>query len=211
MELITENHKFQFDPACGCGINRENYDKNGWCSHDNHFPWSGYSSRWHKLPDYIDLLSRVAEIDAIVDNKSVSSWIMEHGDSDYSRVLYVETPKQKRKREQEETRIKLEASAAMFASSHNVKPNSIAFIKAVKKEIKRLSRGRDHWNNPEVRMEEWAAHMYNGTRECYFDDLNFENGRFDSDIRSLRAILEWLETACPLLMAKYKEARLAKK
>jgi hypothetical protein len=112
--------------------------------------------------------------------------------------------------ESEEQRKKLEVSAKVFAHKHNCKLGTFEFIRAIEEELADNASRREQWNNPEVRMEEWAAHQYaGGGSESYFDDLNYENANFEGESDSLENILEWLRTECPLLMAKYEEKKLS--
>jgi hypothetical protein len=68
---------------------------------------------------------------------------------------------------------------------------------------------QEHWNNPEVRAEQWAACMYSGAgRDVYFDDLNFENGRYEGRRDTIHDVMDWLGENCPLLMAQYRESQL---
>lgn len=129
-------------------------------------------------------------------------------DYDCGQLLYLLTVEESEKRERDEKRKKMESYASQFAYSHNVGVNSLEFIEAIHNELERVASEREHWNNPEVRMEQWAACLYAGVgSEVYFDDLNFENGRYDSRKTTLHDLLDWLGEACPLLMAQWNERR----
>jgi hypothetical protein len=111
--------------------------------------------------------------------------------------------------QREERRKRVEEYASEVASAHNVRVGTPEFIKALREEIDEVGDCRERWNNPERRMEEWAAHRYAGNSyETYFDDLNFENGRFESRLDALREVWDWLEQYCPLLMARMMEESL---
>lgn len=147
------------------------------------------------------------EVESIGD---VSSMYRDMNDHDWGGCSFIGTVEDYEKRQQEERRAELETAAAVFAQSHNVRSGSMEFIAAVEAEIERVRDQQEEWNNPERRMEEWAACQHTGGgSEVYFDDLNFENGRYASRRESLFGIMEWLEQNCPLLMAKYRETKLA--
>lgn len=131
-------------------------------------------------------------------------------DSDWGRCLHVLPIDEHKKVVAEHRRKELEQYAGAFASESGYKVGTFEFIRAIEQALGRIRHKRERWNDSETRMEEWAAHRYAGnSAETYYDDLNFENGRFASATDHLREIMEWLETECPLLMAKYEEMKLA--
>lgn len=113
------------------------------------------------------------------------------------------------KYKREQRREKLESSAKELAAKFRVKLSSLEFIEKLNEAIRGVEYGREEWNNPERRMEEWAACMYSGVgSDTYYDDLNFENERFSERMDEYYDILEWLRDECPLLMCKYEEMKL---
>lgn len=113
------------------------------------------------------------------------------------------------KRKREKRREELESTAKELAAQFKVKLSSLEFIEKLHEAIRGVEYGREEWNNPERRAEEWAACMYSGVgSDVYYDDLNFENGRFSERMDEYYDILEWLEEECPLLMCKYEEMKL---
>ncbi len=102
----------------------------------------------------------------------------------------------------DQKRKNLETIAADFARKCGYKVGSREYILAAKNAIQAVRYERNRWNDAEVRAEQWAAC---GGREVYFDDLNFENSRYDSRIASLSDVLNWLEENCPLLMRQMEE------
>lgn len=107
----------------------------------------------------------------------------------------------------EKDRKQYEQLASEVARKYRVKVDSIDFIKAVQSEIDAVNEESDQWNNPEVRMEEWAACQYaGGGSDTYYDDLNFVNGQFSGRLDDLYGILDWIAEACPLLWARYRES-----
>ena len=50
-----------------------------------------------------------------------------------------------------------------------------------------------------------AACRFTGSMDTYYDDLNYENARFDARLDNLVDVLEWLEENCPLLMRQMGE------
>jgi hypothetical protein len=125
-------------------------------------------------------------------------------------VVSLRTVWEQEKFEAEERRKELEIYARGFASQKGLRMDTFEFIHAVEEEVKEVRSQRDRWNNPEVQMEEYAAHCYSGSgSESYFDDLNYVNGGYGTQIDDLEGILEFLRLECPLLMAKYEEKKLA--
>ena len=154
-----------------------------------------YNHRWQENISNIKSLNELA--DRLQDNAD-----------DY--LVFFGTEEDYNKREQENRRKELEGLASGIAQKHNVSVNSVEFIKAVREEIRAIEYEREEWNNPEVRMEEWAACRYNGLgSDVYFDDLNYVNGNISSRAHNLSDILEWLSQNCPLLWAKAEEQRLS--
>lgn len=124
---------------------------------------------------------------------------------------FLGTKEQYEKHQREQRREKLESAAKELAAKFQVKLSSMDFIEKLHDAINCVEYQHDEWNNPERRMEEWAACQYSGGgSEVYFDDLNFENSRFSSRMDEYYDILEWLEEECPLLMCKYQELKLSK-
>jgi hypothetical protein len=154
--------------------------------------------KWYK-PGDLSRVSSLGDLGTMYEDNS--------GDVVICSFLTVEQHEAKL---QEERRLELETAASEIAGAHGVSVNSLAFIAAVEAEIEAIHRDRDDWNNPERRMEEWAAVRYNGLgTETYFDDLNFVNGRYSTRLERLEDILAWLAESCPLLWAKHQETKLA--
>lgn len=106
----------------------------------------------------------------------------------------------------EEKRKKLESVAADFARKCGHKVGTREYILAAREEIDRVQLRRDRWNDGETRMEQAAACRFAGVgMDVYYDDLNFENSRYDSRLDGLADVLAWLEENCPLLMRQMEE------
>jgi hypothetical protein len=211
VNTILEYYCVRPDAPCGCKP-ADFHPTYLECEHGNIIPFTGSSRFWDREPGHFDVARGIASIDALTNANSVGEWLKDHYDQQgWVHVISVLTPKQAKKKAIEDRRQALEQAAGEFAAKHHVKPGTFDFIRAVKKAIRRVERERDTWNDGETRMEQWAAHMYCGSREAYFDDLNFENGRYASRLDNLRGILEWLDEACPLLMASYRERKLSRK
>lgn len=121
-------------------------------------------------------------------------------------VKFIGSEEDYRKLEQKRRREELEGLASEIAHKHKVGVRSIEFLKAVQKEIDAVDYESEQWNNPECRMEEWAAVRYNGLgADVYFDDLNYVNGKIGSRMDDLHGIMEWMAENCPMLYAQYQE------
>jgi len=83
------------------------------------------------------------------------------------------------------------------------------FIDVIERELNGIDYEQERWNDGEIRAEQWAAHMHMGSRDAYFDDLNFENGRYENRRDKLVGILEWISLNCPLLWAQHEERKLS--
>lgn len=127
----------------------------------------------------------------------------------YPEDQYLGTKEEYAEHERERRREELEGLAKRLAAKFKVKLSSIAFIEKLYEAIDIINGDREHWNNPEVRAEEWAACMYSGGgSDVYYDDLNFVNNRYSEQCTDLWDILDWLREECPLLMCKYEEKKL---
>lgn len=137
-------------------------------------------------------------------NKELARQFAERNDGFYGGTI-AEYEEMKREQRREE----LEGMAKELAAKFRMKLSSIQFIEKLNEVIDGVKNDRDDWNHYERRAEEWAACMYSGAgSDTYFDDLNFENGRYDNRINDYYDILEWLREECPLLMCKYDEKKL---
>lgn len=156
--------------------------------------------RWYKVGD-------LKEINTLKQLESAYHDAMDNGGG---RLVYLKTAEVHEKIMEEQRRKNLEQSAKHFAASNKVKVGTFEFIRAVERAIQKLAYRSERWNDGETRMEEWAACMYSGAgRETYFDDLNYVNGQLGGERDDLEGIMDWLQSECPLLMAKYEEMKLS--
>lgn len=155
----------------------------------------------------------IIELDSIKTVADVKAFISDsYDDAIGVHVVEIETPEEHRERKVTEDRERLESVAANFCQRHQVKMDSLDFITAVVKEVKRIRTARDRWNDPETRQEEWMDRQFvGGGSEAYFDDLNFENSRFDERNGTLEDVLGWIKGSCPLMYTQWKERRAARK
>lgn len=155
-----------------------------------------------------DKYYNVGDLAGIKTLKELESSYGDHVSTGHGVLVSLCTEEEQERREDEQRRRELEGAAKAFAARKKLRMDTFEFIRAVEEELARVSYRRERWNDGETRMEEWAAHMYSGGgRESYFDDLNYENGRFADESDALRGILDWLTVECPLLMCKYEEEK----
>lgn len=106
-------------------------------------------------------------------------------------------------------RKRMEGLAGEVARQHGISVDSLAFIAAVEEEIAAVEDRREAWDSGEARMERMGACVMSlGSArgaEVYYDDNDFEGGRFSNRLSTLHGILEWLASECPLLWAKHQE------
>lgn len=148
-------------------------------------------------------------IDGIKTMDDLRCWFDDNLYDEY--LIFFGTSEEYTKRKEEKRRQELESAASQIAMRHNIKVNSLEFIEAIEKEIADVDYDQERWNDGEIRMEEWAAHMHSGSRDAYFDDLNFENGRYENKRNQLEGVLEWVSKNCPLLWAQHEEQKLRDK
>ena len=152
---------------------------------------AGYRWGGRKVADF-------SELNSIAD---VSSMFCEVREGDDCGVWMLCTEEQMIKHEREERRKKLEATASQFASQCGHPVGSREYVLSAREAIANVRYERERWNDGETRMEQWASCQFAGVgSSVYFDDLNFENGRYANRLERLEEVLEWLEEVCPLLM-----------
>ena len=108
----------------------------------------------------------------------------------------------------EEIRKKLEASASSFASKHKTGGVNILFLTILQEEIDNIESSRESFNEPEAKLERLGRCGSN--REAYYDDNEYENGRYDAKVNALIDIQQWVMYNLPLLWARYQELKYAK-
>jgi len=118
--------------------------------------------------------------------------------------------KRERAHEIEEMRRRCEGLTSEFCTRHQLRPGTFEFFQKIEEEIEREAEAQERWNNPEIRMEEWAAHRFaGGGSESYYSDLNYVNSRHQEDRASLDDILEFAQFATPLIWMQYEEQKMA--
>ncbi len=163
------------------------------------------SSRKESLEDFLgDIYRQVRTLKHINNVADLMPAMAEAIEGDYVYLVFFGTPAEAEGYRLEERRKELEPIASELARRYRVKIDSHAFVDAIHAELGIVREEQDQWNHPEVRMEQWAACRMGGYgQDLYFDDLNFENGRYGARRDELHDILEWLGEACPLMMATY--------
>lgn len=135
----------------------------------------------------------------------VSSMFRDVNEHDCGGVGELMTVEEMKKEEVERRRKSLESTAAMFARQCGHKVGTREFVIAAHEALRDVQHRRERWNDGETRMEQWAACRFAGVgADVYYDDLNFENGRFNAQSEKLQEVLDWLEEVCPLLMRQFE-------
>lgn len=158
------------------------------------------NSRYRKM-----YLGEIKDLDTFL------SRYMESAEYDVGGVHQVLTRKEARKYELERWKAEISDEAAAVAAKYGVSTDSLDFIRAVRKEIRRCREERNEFNSHEYRMEMWADHMYAGARDAYWTDRDYVNGEIDNREEVLRDILRWVAQACPLVWMQYRQGRLKKR
>lgn len=183
-----------------------------WNGSDDRYDDTTYApgSAWQKttlrqvladMVDYTDVRgrSKAADLGELRSLDDVSEWFQDTNDSDYGGVSCLYTDEKAHAERLERTRVELESTAAAFASRCGHKVGTREYVLAARRAMAEVDYQRERWNDPEVRAEQWAACRFAGSGS-YFDDLNFENSRYDKRLSGLQDVLDWLEQACPMLM-----------
>lgn len=137
----------------------------------------------------------LAEIRSYDDLKSYLGDIL----SRHSNVAFVETVKEQAERVMSEKRRGLESTAMQIAMTRGLRIDSFEFIEAVESLIDGERRHRDGMR------EDGLCIGMGVSAEQWIDDLNYsqEQGASYGEIH------DFLNSYCPLLMAQYRERKLA--
>lgn len=130
------------------------------------------------------------------------------GDGEYCGCRIMK-PSDFRKEKEAKERTACEAIAAHICSVHKVAPGTVEFIRAARKHYKKTTDAeRDYRTNPEIRMERYAAY---DDKANFFNDNDYSSGIERSARAEYARLLRYLRKYTPLLMAQYKEWKLARK
>ena len=155
-------------------------------------------------------VTKVADFSGMKSLNDVSEMFCEFCECEDGGVGPLMTPAQVQKEKQDRRRKELETTAANFAAQCGHKVGTREYVLAARKAIRGVRYERDRWNDGETRMEQWAACRFAGVgSDVYFDDLNFENGRYGNRLDRLGDVLDWLEEVCPLLMRQMDQEMVA--
>lgn len=121
--------------------------------------------------------------------------------TDGSSYLFIK--KEYEEKIREETRKTLEGSAASFAAKHKTGGVNVLFLTILQEEIDRIESDRSIFNEPEAKMERMGRCGSN--REAFWDDQEYENGRYDAKVDALVNIQQYVKDNLPLLWARYQE------
>lgn len=104
----------------------------------------------------------------------------------------------------EETRKNLENFAASFAAKHKTNGVNLMFLNLLQEEIERIESDMKTFNDPEAKLERMGRCGSN--REAFYDDNDYENGKYDAKVDALVNIQQYVRENLPLLWARYQEA-----
>ena len=131
----------------------------------------------------------------------VSSMFCDMREGDGGGVWCLCTAAEAKAKQLEDRRKELEHTAAAFAAQCGHKVGTREYVLAAYRALEDVQYEHERWNDGETRMEQWAACRFAGVgSDVYYDDLNFENGRYANRMDKLQDVLDWLEEVCPLLM-----------
>lgn len=121
-------------------------------------------------------------------------------------VLFIKQEYEEKIRE--ETRKTLEGSAASFSAKHKTGGINVLFLTILQEEIDNIESSRESFNDPEAKMERLGRCGSN--RSSFYDDQEYENGRYDAKVDALVNIQQWVKDNLPLLWARYQEVRYSR-
>jgi len=103
----------------------------------------------------------------------------------------------------EAARKQLESAAASFAAKHNTGGVNVVFIQKIIEELQSIQEDEEQWNSGECRAERYAR----STSESFYSDNDYVSGKREAKADHLHNILNWVQSNCPLLWAKYEESQ----
>jgi hypothetical protein len=149
---------------------------------------------------------RVSDFSGFESLNDVSEMFCDVCSGDDHGVGPLMTVQDMEKEEQDRRRKSLERTAAEFAAQCGHKVGTREYVLAARRAIEGVRYEKNRWNDGETRMEQWAACRFAGVgSEVYYDDLNFENSRYNDRLDRLGDVLDWLEEVCPLLMRQTEQ------
>lgn len=101
---------------------------------------------------------------------------------------------------QEERRKGLEDTASAFARECGHKVGTREFVLAAKERLEEVAYQHDRWNDGECQMERWATCLHSGSRDAYWSDNDYMNGKYGEERGRLADVLEYMRDHFPLLM-----------
>lgn len=156
-------------------------------------------NRWYKI----------GELSESVYNLEDLRKLYCHLDDSGCNLAFFGTEEEYDKEESERKRKELDVAAKKFAATSKTAIGTFDFIRRLEEEIELVRRDQEIFNSGECRMERYADYSYAGSASSFWEDNDFENGRYSGHIENLESIMEWLRGECPLLMAKYEEKKLS--
>lgn len=141
---------------------------------------------------------------AITDLNSLIRLYNEFNDNApyYSEKLHIQSVY--KEQAAEKTRQSLETDAASFARKHQTGGVNTLFIQKLLEEMQSIQQQQSDWNSAERRMERHAICASSGCRDSFWEDNDYENGKFDTRQDRLQKLFDYIQEHLPLLWAKYE-------
>ena len=174
--------------------------------YDDHSYDAGSEWNYTTLRDVLTELAAHTDFSEVADLHDVSAIFRDANEHDDGGVGELMTIEDMEKETIDRRRKELEHTAANFACQCGHKVGTREYVLAAYKALEDVQYEHERWNDGETRMEQWAACQFAGVgSDVYYDDLNFENGRYANRMDKLRDVLDWLEEVCPLLMRQIEQ------
>ena len=171
----------------------------------------GTQTDYYTLRDAVEVVRNHPEyVDSITSEAGVREFVQyEFENNSNVAGCFVFTPEEYETHQAEEEMTRLEGVAHRFAAHCGAKIGTMEFVRSLIAATTYAEGEREQYNSLECQMEEYAAHQYAGCTHEYYNNRDFTNGRYSDAIGDLYGVRQWLESQCPLLMAKVKEEELS--
>jgi hypothetical protein len=149
---------------------------------------------------------------AFSDPETIYSLIRDTFEGDYDvHPIFIGTVEELAIHDANEDRKRLEGVAKAFAVDCGASVGTMEFVAALVQATNRARRHLSDYNSHERQAEEWMDHRASGvSREDTYDNINYTRGQYSGVVHNLEGVRRWLESECPLLMAKVAENELGK-
>jgi hypothetical protein len=138
-----------------------------------------------------------ADLDEVNNLASLANRLF--GDDDNLHAT-IRTEADQNRAELEERRKECEKTASEFARECGHSVGTREFVQMAKEKIAEVDNSQERWNSHECKMERWADCYHSGSRDAYWQDNDYMQGKFYNERERLESVLDYMRDAFPLLM-----------